>query len=302
MLHALLRGDDLTSTIHMNILTRDMVAKLPNGSWGTPLWATERIDPQSENAAQMAMSFIGGLVTLSRAIRLEPGRNVMTLANGIRYPKLPDARNVSGTVIFRTRNGQQEPGYVAVDLSRHPWRELSSILALMTPQDVASGPLALEHLHYIKTGSVDLWTGGLAADKGKVLDIAEWVFQIPVAAFQERSLRLYANGVSMAERGGLSLRSATYDYASELKKENTYLHNARSVFWSILDAQHTVLLEAAGKLSNLNTTWYPLVRNAMLDAYKRTCPHKTSRQTQAYALGFKKLYLKKFKEGNDANY
>ncbi len=293
-LHTLLRGHSLYDSIHLNMLTKEIVRTLPYTPWGRPVWELSLVAPSAEDCETATASFLGRLVPVARAIYLESERSRFTLANGLRYPKLPEARDVMGTVVMRNRGGVEQLAYVAVDLARHPWRELCSILTLTAPQSTASGPLALGHLQHSGRGHIDIWTGGLSADKGKVLDVGEWVFGIPVAMLNAHELQAYSAGVSVARQGDAALRAATASYAAALKSGNSYATNARGHYWSCTDSQHDVLIRAASNLhADLNTTWYPIVKQAMLDAYERTCPHKTPRQIQAYAQGLQKLQLKK---------
>jgi len=292
-LHTLLRGGSLSETVHLNMLTKQMVATLPNQMWGCPLWEMDGLAPSDSAPASVATSFLGRLVPLSRAIRLAEGALTFTLANGLRYPKLPEGREVTGSVVMRQRAGTEQVGYVSVDLSRHPWRELSSILALSTPQTRASGPLAFGHLPYLGGSHVDIWTGGLAADKGKILDAGEWVFEIPVEMLHDGAIHAYSQGVATAKEGESALRSAAASYATSMKKDNTHFTVARVLFWSQLDAHHGELIEfAADVRADIRVAWYPIVRTAMEEAYGRACAHKTPRQIQAYAQGLRKLRLK----------
>jgi hypothetical protein len=73
--------------------------------------------------------------------------------------------------------------------------------------------------------------------------------------------------------------------------------NATTQFWTDIEQAVSRLLEVAAAPENLGlksewhkTAWGQFVWRAALTAYERACPHETSRQLYAYALGLKTFF------------
>lgn len=295
LLHTYIRGEALLETIWMNLLTRNMIDVLPGMTFGRPVWEDVEISQGNPNAVLMSSeSYLGRLVPLSRAISLHSDKMTFTLANGVSYPKLPVQREPYATVV-RRGNGQNERDmYIAVNLSRHPWRELASVLSLNRAA-VAGGAVCLQHLNHIQSNRVDIWTGGMAADKGKILDVAEWNFSLPVELVNETELLIYENGVELARKGEYALKEAVKAWHKNMSvdpKSISY-EKATTFYWSALDKEHHVLIRCAGEQALLHQEWFAVIRRDMAAAFSHACPHTTPRQIQAFAGARRKLRLKK---------
>lgn len=297
MLHSLLLGETLTTTIWLNLLTKRRVAELPNMNFGRPVWEFEAI-PDALRRGGISESYLGRLVPLPRAIRLNEGSTSFTLANGVSYPKLPSQRDTMATVVRRGKGNKEKDAYIAVDLQRHPWRELVSV-ATVSQVGMAGGAVALGHLQQLdKKNTVTLWTGGLAADRAKILDVAEWTFTLAVSWLDERPIQHYGIGVELAGQGGNFLREAVKDYYSNFQMDAKLIPHdvSQTHYWSALDNRYETLIEAASAGAPLDESWYPVVLEAMEAAYAHACPHTTARQIQAFAKGKAKLKLKKLND------
>ena len=211
MLHTLVRGGSLLATIHRNLLTKDMIRNAPNLAWGKPIWEQMPQDPDDPLVAETTTTYLGRLTPIPRAIKLHNEDTKITLANGCSYPKLPH-RESAATVIRRGRD--EELAYLGIDLSKHPWRELGLVLAL-SRSSLDGGAWVLCHLGDSE-GEVDLWTGGLAAKQGKVLDVAEWTFHLPLALVGGSALNKYREGVELANRASRRLQAAITAYFEDL--------------------------------------------------------------------------------------
>ncbi len=83
----------------------------------------------------------------------------------------------------------------------------------------------------------------------------------------------------------------------ELKKRRQQIQsNAIAQFWTDVEGSVPRLLEIAADPSSLGlneewhkTAWGQSVWRAARDAYERACPHETTRQIRAYALGLRVL-------------
>jgi CRISPR system Cascade subunit CasA len=290
-LHTYLRGEALLDTIHLNLLTKQIVRELPGGGWGIPTWESVPAGSSDGCVELLTTSYLGRLAPISRAIRLSPGSQTFTLANGLSYPRLPLAREPALAVMIRKNN---EPGYISVNPSRHPWRELSAILAI-SPRNIEGGAIALQHLRNLEGAQkLSIWTGGLTADKAKLIDTAEWSFDLEASLLGESALHKYERGVELATQGELSLKMAVKICLKDLGINETAKAAAKAAlsFWGRLDGSYGVLLDAADdETASLGGAWYRLVRQAMSEAYDRACPHETPRQIRAFAKGTEKLRL-----------
>jgi len=292
-LHAFLRGMCVLDTMHLNLATRGDVAS----PWGLPVWDIGLPEPQSAEAEDLATSFLGRLVPLSRAVLLRDGACTCTCANGLAYPKVPAGREPHATVVTKTRQGRPVPGYLRIALDRHPWREAASVLAVRAV-GVGGGPLPLRHLARSRDlGTVDVWLGGLAADRARLLDAAEWVFSVPAALLGDAEMTAYGAGVALAAKGEEQLGSAINTWGKALKKQGNELAGVRSLgtrpYWTALDAQYEILVEIACSDEPDLDGWHGVVLRAMRDAYQVACPHTSPRQIQAFAQGNRSLYLPK---------
>jgi len=287
MLHTLLRGKSLAETIRLNLLTQEQIRQLSNMTWGCPYWETPTLS--REALSDFASTYLGRLLPLPRAIHCVETSRTVVLAAGILYPKLPEQREPTGTVIEAGTGAKRHFSYLSVTPSKHPWRELSSILALQNA-DRSGGATCLAHLRHVRAFSFGIWTGGLSADKAKLVDMAEWVLTLPVCLLDTLLLSRYQGGVESANRAKFVLHEAVKKY-SELQKSNpVWQAKAEQFFWSTLDAQSQTLTACAIQDdAALAEKWLPIIRIALHTAYERTCPHETPRQIQAYAQGLKIL-------------
>ncbi len=298
MLHTYIRGENLLITVWMNLITKEMVGKFPGMTFGRPIWEDENIQKGSVVAAKdSTQSYLGRLVPLSRAVALDQEKNTFTLSNGLSYPKLPVQREPCATVVRRGTGNNEKDMYISVNLSRHPWRELMAVLSLKQTAMIG-GAACLQHLFYIKSDRVDIWTGGMAADKGKILDVAEWNFSLPVEMLNTSPLLIYEKGVELARKGESSLRGAVKAWHKEMAvdSKNISYEKALVKYWAELDQHYLVLIHCVSESEPLNQKWYSIIRRAMDSAFSEACPHTTPRQIQAFARAGKNLRLKKPEE------
>jgi len=320
-LHAIVRGRSLIATTHWNLLTKELVAKVPGMTWGRPTWEAMPGGRQDTVAADHARSYLGRLVPVARAIKLERSAGLMTLANGIGYSKVGESRDPSTTVYMRQKNAKVKAANRRLDPTKHPWRDLSSLLALGTSA-ADGGPLALGHLRSLRQDeSFDLWVGGLAMDPhpgkaSKFLDCGEWVLSVPAGLLGSTELRRYGLGVKLANGASSALAAAIAAYYEDLavgefkqagdrlgfarkdprsrEQRDRVTKRAASVYWRSLDGAYGVLIETANEpVAELGGAWYSLVRSAMNEAFERACAHESPRQIRAFAKGARRLRLRK---------
>jgi CRISPR system Cascade subunit CasA len=300
MVHAYVRGKNLLETIHRNLLHKELVDRIyGRGRWGQPIW--ERI-PKSfsdkEAIRNATETYLGRLVPLSRAIWIESDRLHIVLGNGLDYPGFGEKggpREAAATVVVVTNNGKREHRVLGLSLDRAIWRELHSVAVKRHSAEGAGGPLALENLD--DSAAVDLWTGGLAADRAKPLDVVESVFHLPAGMLCETGTKIYEEGVRRAERVAQALEAAIIDYAGGVGNGGGQSPRAAPVsvrtavlsrFWSAAEQSVGDLLEAAGNPGKIaqdgweGTAWARVLKSAALEALGLACPRSTARQVRAY--------------------
>jgi CRISPR system Cascade subunit CasA len=287
-MHSIVRGRHLLDTIFLNLLTKEQVKTLPNSKWGKPIWDAFPASQQGEDVKVLTHSYLGRLVPLSRAILLTPASTYCTLANGLSYPKLPTGREPMIAVVLKN----QRPAYLNINLSRHAWRELGSLLNL-NRMGMAGGALALDHLKNIQAQAVDVWVGGLVADKGKLLDAAEWNFSLPLDLLDSAQIEKYKKGVKKANQGEFSLKKGIDEYCKYLKAEaGGFKARAVTAYWTTLDADHKKLIDIACDPYAPMEQWREFLVKTIHDTYRQACPHETARQIQAFAVGRRALRIR----------
>lgn len=291
MLHTYLQGGSLLETLHLNLLPKDEAKLLGKGGWGKPVWERRVTSIADEDAiANATSSYLGRLVPVSRAIRLEPDGRSIILANGIEYPLLPIFREPAATVVMR----KDEPVVLGVSLGRSIWRQLSAIaVKRRSDSDPVSGPRALIHVPEDRCST--LWIGALATDKAKIEDVVESVYEVPGNLFLDAGRKRYEDGVNLADLWQEALSKSVRAYASRLKLDPVPYERARHFYWTAVE-QHVPLLmklaEESDTFADLKqSAWGKALRAAAEDAFGQTCPHQTPRQIEAFAIGRGFLYV-----------
>jgi len=291
MLHTIILGADLLETIARNLLTQQLVADSVAKGWGKPTWEypIEKANDLSaiENAT---LTYLGRLVPFSRAVRLQENGDSIILANGFDYTIFPSYREATATIVQRN----EELGVLPASTGRSIWRQLHAItIKRRATTDQTAGPLALA-LNELDH-EVTLWIGALVTDKAKIEDVIEATYTVPPALFDAFGRAAYESGVKHAEGSVSALSKAIGAYSGLLKIDSPAYDRARQHFWTCVEQALGDLLAIARELTPPDqlaaSSWGRAVRAAALDAYERTCPRRTPRQIQAYALGQRHLFL-----------
>jgi CRISPR system Cascade subunit CasA len=321
MLHAVIRGNDLLETIHRNLMSKKQVVRFfGKKAWGKPVWEhmpSKLADKAAiENATQ---TYLGRLVPLSRSIRLTDDCRSLILANGLEYAPYPEWREPTATIVIRQiKNQPPSRDVLRASVGKAAWRELHALTVMAADKNSNGGPAALQNV--ADGEAFDLWVGGLAANKAKLVDTTESVFNIPAPMLGETSQRVYEEGVKHSERVEYRLRRgiSTYRLAMEtnegdldginrrlatLKKpEKDRMDNlsakAKAQFWTDIEQAVPQLLDVATNPKQLGlnnewhkTDWGKAVWRAARGAYESACPNDTPRQMRAYALGLNALHF-----------
>lgn len=309
MLHALLRGENLADTLHLNLLAKRQTEQLwGRDFWGQPVW--EQMPTGLTDAAAVrnaTLTYLGRLVPLTRLIWLADDCRTLVLANGLEYASYSDIgwREPTATVVTKTIKGQPTRMVLTTSVGRTVWRELNALTVKSISHNTNGGPAALQNVS--GEGAFDLWAGGLVASKAKPVDTCESVFHIPPEMLKEPSQMLYEKGVRLAESTEYQLKRAVSAYHKELgdnldrpemkNRRQQIQSNAAAQFWTDIESAvpHLIEVSAAPRTLGLKvewnkTVWGQSVKRASRAAYEYACPHETGRQIQAYALGLNALF------------
>ena len=177
-------------------------------------------------------------------------------------------------------------------MEKAAWCELHALVVIAVDKNSNGGSAALEN---IADGTAfDLWVGGLAANKAKLVDTTESVFHVPVQMLdaERESHRAYEAGVRWAENSVFRLGRAVCTYHRELgdnldraefrDRRQQIQNKATAQFWTDIEQAVTQLLDIAANPEQLGvknewhkTDWGKAVSRAMRAAYERFCPHDT---------------------------
>lgn len=322
--HTLINGCNLLESIFFNLLTKNEVAAMPNGSWGQPVWDGFPASNNDFQAFKRATdTYLGRLVPLSRLILLDKEDNQCIIGptpKTLTYTGLPEFRESTTTVLMSKKN---EPYCMKISSEKHIWRDLGALLFLSRSME-GGGALNLRKInklanYFDENKKLDIWVGGLelGAQAAKLHDMVEWNISIPFSfLFEDKSpLPIYSEGVELADSGGDSLGKGIAKYLEfsgndkfqtnekgvfiktgkkdwELRKG--LISKARTRYWQTLDNSYQILIDTVcDDAKSLDEDWYKNIFKAMHSAFRYACPCDTPRQIQAYAKAEQRLNLKK---------
>ncbi len=317
MMHSVLRGDHLLSTLHKNLMTKRQAEQFfRQESWGRPVWELmPRQLADAESVRNANRTYLGRLVPLTRAIWLGDDSPSLLLANGLDYGSFAEDgwREPSATIVTRTVKGQPKRVVLQASIEKAAWRELHALTVKAISQTTNGGPAALQNIS--DEDPFDLWVGGLVANKAKPVDTTEAVFHIPATMLKETSQMIYEEGVKLANTVEFQVRKSVSVYHKALgdnldrpemrNRRQQIQSNATEQFWTDIESAVPGLLEVAARPESLGldhkwhgTVWGRSVWHAARAAYERSCPHETPRQIRAYALGLKALFASPAQQAN----
>jgi CRISPR system Cascade subunit CasA len=291
MLHTVILGENLLATIARNLLTKQVITDTIVHGWGKPVWEYPISNAVDHAAIQNAtLTYLGRLAPVSRAIRLQEGTDTIILANGLDYPIFDDYRETTATIVQR----KEALGVLPASTGRSIWRQLHAItVKRRADSDQTSGPLALALNPTCDDAT--LWIGAFITDKAKIEDIIEATYNVPSALFDSFGRKAYEAGVKYAEEVESTLIKAVGTFSGALKIDPPAYDRARQHFWTRVEQNLSDLFTVARELTPPEqlpiAAWGRAVRSAAIDAYEQTCPHRTPRQIQAFALGLKQLHF-----------
>jgi len=159
MYHAFILGDSLFSSICLNICAHDEISELWGAFWGTgnagrPVWEEMPNSISEDNATS---TFLGRLVPVSRAIRIEKCGTKMLYGEGLRYSSFPSfPREFTASEGVAKVKAKQDRYLVGAKLNIRPWRQLDAVLNYSRSDAQLSCSLPLRHSDGV---DVEVWLG-----------------------------------------------------------------------------------------------------------------------------------------------
>jgi CRISPR system Cascade subunit CasA len=290
MVHTLVLGTQLLETLRFNLLSKETITDFyGTQNWGKPIWELP-VQSATESAAiqNATATYLGRLVPLSRAIRLNEDGASVILANGLDYPMYPIYREATATV----RKSDKELKLLPASTGRSLWRQLSAIaVKRRSDGEQVCGPIALNH--DFTGASTSLWVGAFVTDKAKIEEVIESVYTLPTEMFSELGRAAYERGVSFASEWELALKNALKEFAATLKVVSPSYDQATQYFWTRLEQHLSDLFELARNIDLAAdlpaSAWGRAIKSTAQEAYHQCCATQTPRQIEAFARGLRKL-------------
>jgi CRISPR system Cascade subunit CasA len=324
--HAFIRRENIISTLHSNMVTKEAISNLKGLTWGTPVWEAKATKLRElQPIGHLTRSYLGRLTPLSRAVWLNGDGATALNANGLLYPSYADEGIREPTTSVRVvedKDGQNRRVLLSAidrDNIKKPWRELHALTVKRISDQGVGGPLALGNLD--DNEAFDLWVGAVVTGQAKIEDTVESTYSVPKGMLHDTAQRAYETGVRHAETWERRLRHAIAIYrlateTNETTKERLEVRfhrlkrserqrlagigdKAYSNYWTIIEHRLELLNRFAlepipardGKIQYHETDWGKHVRRGAGDSYELACPHGTPRQIRAYALGLNALFV-----------
>lgn len=341
MAHCLLRGKNLTETIHLNLPSYDRIRMVyreylydkkkkedifNNVEFGRPVWEHFPDTPNDTTSILNAtQTYLGRLVPISRWVRLFENSDQMYCCNGFKYATHKDGFPAEPTaavrlIVKKDKKGKKvaERKIVGINPEKATWRELSALLTKRL-SDGLGGPLSIENASH--NMAFDFQVCAMIRDQASMDIGIESVFHLsPDFQF---NLGSYSDEVKHAERISQRLRRAieTYrntidnDWALRIKRtqakdqgkfRNRLAQAAFLSYWTTVEINLPLLMahiEAIGTDNAMKTreAWRKVLYASAYDAYRVACGNETPRQMHAFAKGWDSLTTRRNDSESDNN-
>ncbi len=311
MIHAFLRGLNLSSSIYLNLPSYDDIhLRYGECAIGHPVWeAMPDLLTDFNNVENATRSYLGRLLPMTRIMFFHPSCEYLLLGDGLVYPSFTDGYppEPTATVVIRKNGNNEERALLSFRPSRALWRELA---AMVVKRKIGGtgGPLCLQAIQ--DDQSCDLIVVALARDKATIVDTIESVFHVPSRLNSSDGASEYDAEVKIAENiaGKLSWAIEIYrhvtdqGWAGRLKMAGAgksqlkaKLHSQATLrYWTTVEHNLSLLMshiEVIGTDDAIPTRkkWRKMLFQSACDAYRVACGQETPRQMRAFAKGWQKL-------------
>lgn len=324
ILFSFIRGNNLTSSIHLNLNSYEDLKYIYGDTTkrlGKPLWEMPIDNPKHQDSIKNATcTHIGRLVPQTRILRLHEDRTKVLLGAGFEYPKFQDGKNTFEPDVFATivTEKEGERTLLSAKPNRAVWRELHSLAVRQkNNSDLGRGPLCLMNIP--ESSPCDLVVNTMITNPkqaAEIVDLIESVSHVPSQLFTANGTIIYEAEVKMAENLALRLGWAIEDYRKEIDDNwlkilngekkvkgvwglKAKLHaTATNHYWTMLEKNLSLLMshiEAIGPDDAIPTRkiWRKMLFSSACDAYRIACGRETPRRMRAFAKGWQKLTSRK---------
>lgn len=291
-LHSFILGDDLLSTIRLNILTHEDISsqKIFEGGLGIPPWEASPQGEDCPRARALKNTLIGRLLPFSRFTLLADGK--IHYSEGVLHPGYKDgiydpsmAIDVSG----------REPKTLWVDPEKRPWRSLTSLLSFL---EAGSGGMRCPYLVYglrrarKSEKRVGVWSGGLSvsSNAGEQYasgsdDYVESEVTLESGFLETNCYMRLKEEMEALESASRTLYGAVIGYHKKLMGEGDKAADvATNTFWQLCEREFQVLITACGNNEpGASKALRPVFARIAESVYSGRCPKDTARQLDAWA-------------------
>ena len=321
MAHAFLRGENLQTTVQLNLPTQDLLLRhYPGSKIGRPVWEMRPLSmTDAANVANATQTYLGRLTPMTRLIPLHPSAQLMLLGDGLVYPTFADGfpAETTATVIIKKDKQKDVRALLSYRPNKALWRELGAMVVKRKVGD-SGGPLAMDAL--LDADSCDLIVAALARDQATIVDTTEAVFHIPAQLLTTQGTQTYDAEAKAAEDRASRLGWAIETYRREIDNGwegrlksagasqaalKSKLHSqATTHYWTTVEGNldllftHVAALGTAAAVPTLED-WRKQLFRAAIEAYHLVCGQDTPRQLRAFAKGLQKLTTQRAQDEAD---
>lgn len=288
-LHNFAYGDNLLTTIWLNILTHENIRGLNySNGLGTPPWESLIEGEDCEIAKALKNSLFGRLVPFSRFCLLAD--DGIHYSQGLSHLSHNDGGIDPSVCINRQAKDAKA---IWVDPTKRPWRWLTSILSFISNRHNSGWncPQIKHSFERMASECLGIWSGGL-----KVSSNAGEQYVSGIDDFVESSINLQVDKGSiwfaLFEREMLFLdaiadqiRKNISAYFKLLKLDaKDRVQEAVNVFWQICEQKASKMIAVCRSAEKEKIEELRKIFKAIANqVYDSTCPRETSRQLDAWA-------------------
>jgi CRISPR system Cascade subunit CasA len=327
--HCLLRGRNLSETMHLNLPTYDDVTRVyreysydkkrkqdifTGVGVGKPVWETFPTSPDdSISVSNATRTYLGRLVPVSRWIRLIKDTDQMYCCNGFKYGTHKDGFPAEPTAAVRLITKKDKKGgetterrVVGISPGRATWRELSALL-VKRAADGLGGPLSMVNAPH--DDAYDFHVCAMTRDQASMDIGIESVFHL--SPMFQPNLPIYSIEIETAEKTSWRLRSAIEIYRTAMdadwtprinrtqakdqgKLRNRLAQAALLFYWTAVEKNLPLLMAHIDKIGTdsaipMRDNWRDTLFSTVCEAYRIACGQETPRQIRAFAKGWQRL-------------
>lgn len=316
-LHSCMLGETLLESVHLNLLTEEILLKLKlfsdSDPMGRPFWESRLTDESGESAKKYVSGYQGILFPLDKIFCLDGEKLLMT--QGITYPSHKNGQWDPGITLFSEKKDVKA---LWCDVEKKPWRQLASLLKFFDVDENTTMPAFLVwgcarlNLAEDSMKSFGIWTGGISvsSNSGEYYvsgknDFISSEFLIPLdwVASGATDYLLFKSFMSMLSDYALAVYGSVFRYFNDFKddRKDDLAAAATRLFWEKMEPH-------AQEVIDLTVEKDPEVVEAHKKAwqrigtscYEQLCPSISPRQIQIFVKNMPNFKPKKKNGGKAA--